>query len=158
MSSTGRDTALTGEELRRRTLELVPVLRERAARTEELRQIPSETVQDLVSSSLIRIGNPPRYGGLDIEYDAVFDVGYELGRACGSTAWCYCLWTAHNWWIGHFPEQVLSSVIPRSVRVSEAPGYGQSVITYDPGSRGATSYLEAAREIAQRGASGVGTS
>ena len=105
MSSTGRDTALTGEELRRRTLELVPVLRERAARTEELRQIPSETVQDLVSSSLIRIGNPPRYGGLDIEYDAVFDVGYELGRACGSTAWCYCLWTAHNWWIGHFPEQ-----------------------------------------------------
>jgi chromosome partitioning protein len=55
---------------------------------------------------------------------------------------------------GHFPEQVLSSVIPRSVRVSEAPGYGQSVITYDPGSRGATSYLEAAREIAQRGASG----
>jgi chromosome partitioning protein len=59
---------------------------------------------------------------------------------------------------GHFPEQVLTSVIPRSVRVSEAPGYGQSVITYDPGSRGATSYLEAAREIAQRGASGVGTS
>jgi 3-hydroxy-9,10-secoandrosta-1,3,5(10)-triene-9,17-dione monooxygenase len=105
VSSTGRDTALTAEELRRRTLELVPVLRERAARTEELRQIPSETVQDLVSSRLIRIGNPPRYGGLDIEYDAVFDVGYELGRACGSTAWCYCLWTAHNWWIGHFPEQ-----------------------------------------------------
>jgi 3-hydroxy-9,10-secoandrosta-1,3,5(10)-triene-9,17-dione monooxygenase len=62
-------------------------------------------VKDLVSSSLIRIGNPLRYGGLDIGYDAVFDVGYELGRACGSTAWCYCLWTAHNWWIGHFPEQ-----------------------------------------------------
>ncbi len=55
---------------------------------------------------------------------------------------------------GHFPDQVLNSVIPRSVRVSEAPGYGQSVITYDPGSRGATSYLEAAREIATRGASG----
>jgi 3-hydroxy-9,10-secoandrosta-1,3,5(10)-triene-9,17-dione monooxygenase len=105
VSPTGRDTALTREELCRRTLALVPILRERAARTEELRQIPLETVQDLVSSSLIRIGNPPRYGGLDIEYDAVFDVGYELGRACGSTAWCYCLWTAHNWWIGHFPEQ-----------------------------------------------------
>jgi len=55
---------------------------------------------------------------------------------------------------GHFPDQVLNSVIPRSVRVSEAPGYGQSVITYDPGSRGATSYLEAAREIAARGATG----
>jgi chromosome partitioning protein len=55
---------------------------------------------------------------------------------------------------GHFPDQVLGAVIPRSVRVSEAPGYGQSVITYDPGSRGSTSYLEAAREIAERGASG----
>jgi chromosome partitioning protein len=54
---------------------------------------------------------------------------------------------------GHFPDQVLDAVIPRSVRVSEAPGYGQSVITYDPGSRGATSYLAAAREIAARGAS-----
>jgi alkylation response protein AidB-like acyl-CoA dehydrogenase len=105
VSSSVRDTALTREELRRRTLKLVPALRERAARTEQLRQIPFETVQDLVSSGLIRIGNPPRYGGLDIDYDAVFDVGYELGRACGSTAWCYCLWTAHNWWIGHFPEQ-----------------------------------------------------
>jgi chromosome partitioning protein len=43
-------------------------------------------------------------------------------------------------------------VIPRNVRVSEAPGYGQSVLTYDPGSRGSTSYVEAARELAQRGA------
>ncbi|HEY0485612.1 MAG TPA: ParA family protein [Mycobacteriales bacterium] len=51
----------------------------------------------------------------------------------------------------HFQDTVLSTVIPRSVRVSEAPGYGQSVMTYDPGSRGATSYLSAAREIAERG-------
>jgi chromosome partitioning protein len=51
----------------------------------------------------------------------------------------------------HFGELVLSSVIPRNVRVSEAPGYGQSVLTYDPGSRGSTSYVEAARELAQRG-------
>ena len=52
----------------------------------------------------------------------------------------------------HFGELVLTSVIPRNVRVSEAPGYGQSVLTYDPGSRGSTSYVEAARELAQRGA------
>ncbi|CAM3284908.1 ParA family protein [Stackebrandtia soli] len=52
----------------------------------------------------------------------------------------------------HFGDVVLKSVVPRSVRVSEAPGYGQSVMTYDPGSRGATSYFEAAEEIAVRGA------
>jgi len=50
----------------------------------------------------------------------------------------------------HFGEVVLGSVIPRSVRVSEAPSYGQSVMTYDPGSTGAQAYLEAARELARR--------
>jgi chromosome partitioning protein len=51
----------------------------------------------------------------------------------------------------HFGSKVLEAVIPRNVRVSEAPSYGQSVMTYDPGSRGATSYFEAALEIAMRG-------
>jgi chromosome partitioning protein len=53
----------------------------------------------------------------------------------------------------HFGDIVLGAAIPRSVRVSEAPSYGQSVITYDPGSTGALAYLEAAREIAERNAS-----
>jgi chromosome partitioning protein len=52
----------------------------------------------------------------------------------------------------HFGDTVLTSMIPRSVRISEAPGYAQTVLTYDPASRGAQAYLEAAREIAERGA------
>ena len=51
----------------------------------------------------------------------------------------------------HFGELVLTAAIPRNVRVSEAPGYGQSVLTYDPGSGGSTSYVEAARQLAERG-------
>ncbi len=51
----------------------------------------------------------------------------------------------------HFGDQVLRTLIPRSVRVSEAPSYAQTVMTYDPGSPGALSYFEAAREIAVRG-------
>jgi chromosome partitioning protein len=58
----------------------------------------------------------------------------------------------------HFGAKVLDAVIPRNVRVSEAPSYGQSVMTYDPGSRGATSYFEAALELAMRGVSNGGTS
>ncbi|MGK9148381.1 ParA family protein [Plantibacter flavus] len=50
----------------------------------------------------------------------------------------------------HFSGQVLDSVIPRAVRISEAPSFGQSVISYDPTSLGAVSYLEAAAEIAKR--------
>lgn len=52
----------------------------------------------------------------------------------------------------HFPDQVLDTLIPRSVRISEAPSYGQSVISYDTNSPGSLSYLEAAAEIARRGA------
>ncbi|MFK0402813.1 ParA family protein [Microbacterium sp. NPDC090225] len=51
---------------------------------------------------------------------------------------------------GHFPEQVLETMIPRSVRVSEAPSFGQTVIAYDGQSAGAIAYREAAVEIASR--------
>ncbi|WP_377270366.1 AAA family ATPase [Peterkaempfera sp. SMS 1(5)a] len=50
----------------------------------------------------------------------------------------------------HFSKEVLRTAIPRSVRISEAPSYGQTVLTYDPGSSGALSYLEAARELGLR--------
>ena len=52
----------------------------------------------------------------------------------------------------HFGTSVLRTIIPRSVRVSEAPSRGQSVITYDPGSSGAVAYVEAARELAMQSA------
>lgn len=52
----------------------------------------------------------------------------------------------------HFSEQTLRTVIPRSVRISEAPSYGQTVISYDPSSSGALAYAEAAREITRRDA------
>ncbi|MFV0633017.1 AAA family ATPase [Demequina sp.] len=52
----------------------------------------------------------------------------------------------------HFPAQTLEQTIPRSVRVSEAPSHGQTVITHDPHSSGAVAYTAVAREIAKRGA------
>jgi chromosome partitioning protein len=52
----------------------------------------------------------------------------------------------------HFPTQTLSTIIPRSVRVSEAPSYGKTVISYDHSSPGAIAYMEAAIELANRGA------
>ena len=51
---------------------------------------------------------------------------------------------------GYFGKKVLETVIPRSIYVAEAPSFGQSVMTYDPGSTGAVAYLAAAREITER--------
>ncbi|HET9020909.1 MAG TPA: ParA family protein [Ornithinibacter sp.] len=52
----------------------------------------------------------------------------------------------------HFPDQTMRASVPRSVRISEAPSHGQTVMTYDPNSSGALSYLEAAVELAERAA------
>lgn len=50
----------------------------------------------------------------------------------------------------HFPGQVFEAVIPRNVRLAEAPSHGKPVIYYDIASRGAAGYLQLAREIIQR--------
>lgn len=55
---------------------------------------------------------------------------------------------------GYFGKKVLATVIPRSTYVAEAPSFGQSVMTYDPGSTGAVAYLAAAREITERKSKG----
>jgi chromosome partitioning protein len=54
----------------------------------------------------------------------------------------------------HLGDLVLDAVIPRSVRISEAPGFGQTVVTFDPASRGALAYVAAAYDLANRGAAG----
>ena len=126
---------LTPEELLQRAANMVPVLKERAARTEELRRVPGESVEDILSSGLYRIGIPKRFGGLDVAYGLIFEVGAELGRGCGSTAWCYSLWSAHAWLVGHWPlkaqEEVFgdgpdvlcsSSLNPGKARMKAIPG------------------------------------
>ena len=51
----------------------------------------------------------------------------------------------------HFPNELIDIPIPRAVRVSEAPSFNQTVMTYDAASPGAIAYMGAAREIARRG-------
>lgn len=89
---------------------MVPVLKSRAAETEDLRRIPDETVQDLLASGLYRLGVPKRFGGLDVSYSLVFDVGMELGKSCAASSWCYSLWTAHGWLVGFWPLEAQEEV------------------------------------------------
>jgi len=55
----------------------------------------------------------------------------------------------------HFPNELINIPIPRAVRVSEAPSYGQTVMTYDASSPGAIAYMSVAREIANRGGAAI---
>ena len=105
------------EELIRRAADLVPVLRKRADLTEKLRQIPQETLDDFHASGILRAAQPTRFGGYDIDYPVVLDIAAELGRGCGSTAWCYGIWAAHNWAVGMFPEKAQEEYWSESVDV-----------------------------------------
>ena len=96
---------VTREQMVQRAAALVPRLQERAEQTEQLRRLPDETVADLVDAGLMRIVTPDRFGGVGLDFDAKLEVALELGRGCGSTAWCYSILTTNSWWIGHFPRQ-----------------------------------------------------
>ena len=98
--------AISREELLNRALELVPVLAQRAPLTEQLRRIPDESVEDLRRLGLLRIATPTRFGGYPgFDYDTVLEIGSVLGRGCGSTAWCFQVWSSHHWLMGHWPIQ-----------------------------------------------------
>ena len=119
-------------ELLRIASDLVPAFRERAARTEELRRLPDESVSDLLGSGLYRIGVPVRYGGLDVSYGLVHQAAAELGRGCPSTAWCYGLWAGHAWLIGYWPLKAQEEVFGQNpdALVSSSLNPGRS--TCDP--------------------------
>jgi len=101
---------LTGTELWRRAEALLPTLRERAARCEELRRLPDETLRDFHAAQLFRIHQPKRVGGAELEFAAVVTFGALLARACASSAWNWVNFTAHHMMLGMFPPKAQDEV------------------------------------------------
>ena len=85
------------DEAVRRARELIPVLRERASAAEESRVIPAETMADLHRTGVLRALQPRRFGGMELDFQACFDIAYELGRGCGSTSWTAVNLLIHHW-------------------------------------------------------------
>jgi 3-hydroxy-9,10-secoandrosta-1,3,5(10)-triene-9,17-dione monooxygenase len=81
---------------------LVPRLRERAARTEELRHLPPETERDLHDAGLFRMLQPKRIGGAELDYVALIDCADLLGQADASVAWNLANLASHHWMLGMF--------------------------------------------------------
>ena len=125
MSAQARQ-AVSREELLRRASELVPRLAERAPEAERLRRIPDETVRDLLDAGLLRIATPDRYGGYGFDYDTSLEVGAELGRGCGSTGWCYQVWSSHNWLLGHYEEAAQDEYFAETADVLSSSAFNAS--------------------------------
>jgi 3-hydroxy-9,10-secoandrosta-1,3,5(10)-triene-9,17-dione monooxygenase len=102
------------DELWGRALELLPTLKQRAARCEELRRIPDETLRDFHAAQLFRLQQPKRVGGAELEFTTIVTFGALLARACASTSWNWVNFTAHHMMLGMFPPRAQDEIWGRS--------------------------------------------
>jgi 3-hydroxy-9,10-secoandrosta-1,3,5(10)-triene-9,17-dione monooxygenase len=93
-----------------RAKSLIPQLRDRAARTEELRRLPAETERELHDAGLFRIVQPKRVGGSEFDYVALVDFAELLGKADASVAWNFANLASHQWMLAMFDEQAQALV------------------------------------------------
>ena len=93
---------------------LIPELRDRASKTEELRRLPPETERDLHDAGLFRIVQPKRVGGAELDYVALVDCADALGQADASVAWNFANLASHHWMLGMFDRQAQDAVWSRN--------------------------------------------
>src|SRR5215475_521705 len=88
-----------------RAAALIPQLRDRAARTEELRRLPVETERNLHETGLFRIVQPKRVGGSEFDYVALVDCAEVLAKADASVAWNFANLASHHWMLAMFDKR-----------------------------------------------------
>jgi 3-hydroxy-9,10-secoandrosta-1,3,5(10)-triene-9,17-dione monooxygenase len=98
------------EEAVARAREIVPILRERAAQTEDARALLRENEQLLHETGLFRFLQPKSFGGMELDFVAIVDVPAELARGCPSTSWNVCNYACHHWMLGFFDPEAQREV------------------------------------------------
>jgi 3-hydroxy-9,10-secoandrosta-1,3,5(10)-triene-9,17-dione monooxygenase len=113
---------VTDIDLLARARALVPTLAERAARTDALRRLPDETVDDLREAGFFRMLQPERWGGLEVHPRTFFDVQRTLASACPATAWVLGVVGVHAWQLALFADEAQQDVWADdpSVRISSS--------------------------------------
>ena len=106
-----------------RATALIPRLRERAARTEELRRLPPETERELHESGLFRIVQPKRVGGSEFDYVALVDCADAIGQADASVAWNLANLASHHWMLGMFDKRAQDLVWSKDVNALIASSF-----------------------------------
>ena len=89
---------------------LVPDMRDRAARTEELRRLPPETEEEFHEAGLFRILQPKRVGGSEFDYVALVDCAEAIAMADASAAWTLANLASHHWMLGMFDSRAQDAV------------------------------------------------
>lgn len=93
-----------------RIRKLAPEIRARALSAEKARRVPVETFDALRDTNVFRMMQPKRFGGYEYGPAELAQVGFELGRACGSTGWCGTLAVSFGWMTTFFPLETQQEV------------------------------------------------
>jgi len=101
---------VVGREVLDALRELLPVLRERAQETEDLRRIPDETIKALQETGFFRLLQPKNFGGYEADPVTFYAAAKEIASACGSTGWVSSIVGVHNWHLALFPAQAQQDV------------------------------------------------
>src|SRR5579864_7791375 len=108
---------MTPDEFLFRVRALLPALRERAPRGEELRHLPPETFAEFQEQGLFRAMQPRRYGGFELDPGVFYQAVTEVGAACGSSGWIFGVVGVHNWHLALFPPEAQEDVWGRDTSI-----------------------------------------
>jgi 3-hydroxy-9,10-secoandrosta-1,3,5(10)-triene-9,17-dione monooxygenase len=97
-------------EIVARIRKLAPDISARALSTEKARRVPAETMNALRDADVFRAMQPKRFGGYEYGPAELAQIGFELGRACGSTGWCGTLAVCFGWMTAFFPLEAQQEV------------------------------------------------
>src|SRR3981081_1143755 len=114
-ASSGPEAEATYMAMIARARALIPRLRDRASRTEELRHLPPETERELHESGLFRILQPKRVGGSELDYVALVDCADAIGQGDASAAWNFANLASHHWMLAMFDRRAQDSVWDKDV-------------------------------------------
>ena len=128
--TTPRDTVLA--ELAGRARQMVPELKERAAAIDTARDVPADLMDKFVAAGFLKIFQPERYGGYELDYGPVqLELAAELGRGSGSCAWVVLVVACHSWMLGAFSRQAQDDVW-----ANDPDALMSSGVVPEPGGRG----------------------
>ena len=117
---------LTVDQLMSNAQGLVAGLAKRAAKTEELRKLPDETMAELYQAGLMRIITPKRYGGLEMDWPALPEAARIIARGCASTAWIVAVVGGHSGIVGRCPKAIQDEIFEAGPNQLFATGSAQT--------------------------------
>jgi len=100
----------TAQQLIARARELAPRLKQLALQTERDRMVSADVIAAIAETGIFRLLQPRRFGGLEGGFNDFVRINIELGRGCGSTAWCVSIAMIHNWVVGLYPIEAQEEI------------------------------------------------